>query len=622
MDELREKLGRLPLEPGVYLMKDKAGKVLYVGKAINLRSRVGSYFRDSSDLHPRTRQMVEEVCDVDFVVTTSETEALILEFNFIHRYHPRYNVRFKDDKRYPFIRLPVHEPYPPLMVVRRPAKDGARYFGPYTSTRAMWQTIRLVRQLFGLRFARKDAKRACSGYALDSQGSKRLRHCLDYYIGLCLGPCVEGTVTEQEYAQAAQKTIDLLEGRVESLLRKMREEMEAASEELRFEAAARIRDRIAAVESISAEQRVVGEKQEDADLVAASMDQDIACAAVFQVRGGRLVGQNHFFLEGITGLDEGKVLTEFVKAHYLEIDTIPPHILLAHQIEEKQAIASLFEEKQGRKIALSAPQKGEKRKLIELAAKNAEHYLKDTLSREGISTRRAEEALVELREILALPSLPFRIECYDISNLFGKNAVGSMVVFENGKAKKSDYRRFKIRLKEGQPDDFAMLREVLDRRIQAGLAGSEKFERMPDLMLVDGGKGQLNIALDVLQEKGLTIPTAGLAKEFEQLFVKDRSEPLVLPRHSRCLHLLRQIRDEAHRFAIGYHRALREGGAVSSILAEIPGIGPKRQQALLSRFASLEDIRQASGEELAKVPGISRAMAEIILTNLKAGVEK
>ncbi len=618
LDALPTKLSLLPLEPGVYVMKDAAGKVLYVGKAANLRARVRSYFQDFAHLHPRIRSMVEQVAEVEVIIAQSETEALILEFNLIQQHRPRYNVRFRDDKRYPYLRLGLKDPYPPLMVVRRPAQDGARYFGPHASTRSMWGMIRLLRRVFRLRFARKDPSRDCAGRPFSPFGQKRPRACLDYYIGLCLGPCAEGTCAEEEYAAAVKAAIDFLEGKHAALLGRMRREMEKASEELRFEAAARLRDSIAAVERATAEQRVVGEKREEADVIAAALEQDLACIAVFQVREGRLIGQSRFFLEGIAGLEESDVLAEFVKVHYLRMGFLPARILLAHDLKEKAAIAILLQEKKGGRVSLLAPQRGEKRKLVELAAENARHYLKEALSREGDKQRRAEEALVELQQALQLPNLPQRIECYDISNLFGRQAVGSMVVFERGLANKSAYRRFRIRSKEGEPDDFAMMREVLERRLQAGLKGSERFAQMPDLILVDGGKGQLNVALEALRQMGLSIPAVGLAKEFEHLFVEGRSEPIALSRHSRALHLLQALRDEAHRFAISYHRSLRRRDAVASILLSIPGIGAKREQALLSRFPSLEAIRQAGVEEIAAVPGMTRAVAEVLVTNLRA----
>jgi excinuclease ABC subunit C len=348
------------------------------------------------------------------------------------------------------------------------------------------------------------------------------------------------------------------------------------------------------------------------------MEQDTACVVVFQVREGRLIGEHHFFLEGITGLEERQVLTAFIKSYYLWPASVPLQVLLCCAIDEKEVIAKFLEEKAGRKVALLVPQRGKKRELVELAAKNARHYLEEALSREEMGDRKAEEALLELKSVLGLSSLPQRIECYDISNLFGSQAAGSMVVFEGGKPRKADYRRFRIQMKEGEANDFAMMREVLGRRLQAGLEGSERFKHMPDLILVDGGKGQLNVALRSLQEAGLRIPAAGLAKEFEHLFLPGCSEPIVLPRHSRSLHLLQAIRDEAHRFAISYHRSLKRREAITTILRSVPGIGPKRQQVLLKRFPSLEAIRQAGIEEVAKVPGMSRAAAESLLTNLRS----
>lgn len=599
-------------------MKNRAGGVIYVGKAISLRQRVRSYFQESANLEPRLRLMVSEVADFDYTVVNSETEALILEFNLVKQHRPYYNVRLKDDKHFPYIRIPVAEPFPPITVVRRPEPDGARYFGPYISTRYMWETIRLLRQLFRLRLARHKAGLTCDGRPWDPFGPKRRRACLDYYIGLCLGPCAETSVTEASYGEAVQRTVEFLEGHVGGLLRRLRREMEQASRELRFESAGRLRDQIAAVEQVTAQQRVLSDKPEDLDIAALAMEQDTACAVMMQVREGRLIGQSHFLLENITGLPESEVLTAFVKSYYMPGVIPPPEIVLAEEIQDQEAIAGLFAERRGGKVRLAVPKRGKKKELLGLAAKNALHHLREAVGREELSYRRAEEALIELQQVLKLAARPQRIECYDISNLFGNQAVGSMVVFEGGRPRKAEYRRFKIRLKAGQPDDYAMMREVLERRLRAGLEGAERFSILPNLIMVDGGKGQLNVALSVLEELALKIPAVGLAKEFESIYVEGKSDPISLPRHSRSLHLLQAIRDEAHRFAISYHRLLREKGAVASILDSIPGIGVKRRQALLAHFASLEAIRQAGLEEVAAVPGMNRAAAEVLLTNLHA----
>jgi excinuclease ABC subunit C len=394
--------------------------------------------------------------------------------------------------------------------------------------------------------------------------------------------------------------------------------MAQAAGEMRYEAAAKLRDLISAVEQVTSQQTVVTEKPEALDAVALALAQDLASVTVFLVREGRLIGQNHFMLEGISGLEEKTVLEEFVKAHYQRTGAVPPKVLLATEIDDRESVRQLLEEKRGGRVSITVPQRGKKRELVTLAEENARHYLTEALGKEGSARRRAEEALLELRSALQLPVLPQRIECYDISNLFGQQAVGSMVVFEAGQAKKADYRRFKIRRTEGQPDDYAMIGEVLERRLRAGLAGQERFLPLPDLILVDGGKGQLNVALRVLREMGLKIPALGLAKEFEELFIEGRAEAVVLPRNSRPLHLLQAIRDEAHRFAVAYHRTLREKAATASILETIPGIGKKRREILLKTFGSLEGIRRAQPEAVAATPGMTKAAAEALLTNLRA----
>jgi len=597
-------------------MKNAAGKIIYVGKAVNLRSRVSSYFKDTAPLLPRIRRLVEQIADFEFLVTRTEVEALTLEFTLIQRHRPLYNVRFRDDKRYPYICILTRDPYPPLLILRRPTPEG-RCFGPQPSSRAMGQTIKLLRQIFKVRFARKYTLRSCAGRPWQSGGPRLTRACLDYHLGLCLGPCVEGGASREEYAAAVKSAIEFLEGRGEALLRRLGREMAQAAGEMRYEAAAKLRDLIAAVEQVTSRQTVISEKPEDLDAIALALEQDLASVTVFLVREGRLIGQNHFMLEGISGLEEKIVLEEFVKAHYQRTGAVPPRVLLAAKIDDRESVRQLLEEKRGGRVSIITPQRGKKRELVALAGENARHYLVEALGREGSARRRAEEALLELRGALALPALPLRIECYDISNLFGQQAVGSMVVFESGQAKKADYRRFKIRRKEGSPDDFAMMGEVLERRLRAGLEGQEKFLPLPDLILVDGGKGQLSVALRIIRELGLKLPAAGLAKEFEELFVEGRASPLILPRNSRPLHLLQAIRDEAHRFALAYHRSLREKAATAGILETIPGIGEKRREILLKTFGSLEGIRRAQPEAIAALPGMSKATAEALLTNLR-----
>jgi excinuclease ABC subunit C len=615
--QLTDKLDHLPTSPGVYLMKDVAGDVIYVGKAASLRSRVRSYFQEGADLSPRVRALVERVEDLDYIVADSEMEALVLEFNLIQRHKPRYNVRFRDDKKYPYIRIALRDRYPSMGVVRNLARDGARYFGPHASSKAMWETIRLMRRVFRLRQTLVASAKKRAGCPWRDPEKPRSRPCLDYYIRICLGPCTPGITTGREYDRAVRDCVLFLDGKHEILLGRLKQEMEKASADLRFEAAARLRDKVGAVERATAEQRAVLPRREDLDVLGAAMQEDAACLALLQVREGRLINQEQHFLAGVSGLPEAEVVNEFVKLYYQKAASVPARVLLPVAIAEGEALGAWLSSLRGRKAELLVPRRGPLRELIAMAAENAAHQLRASLAREGEERRRAREAIAELQRLLRLPVPPERIECFDISNLFGRQAVGSMVVFEQGLPRRAEYRRFKIRLAGDKPDDFAMMKEVLARRLAAAVSGNVKFEKLPDLLLVDGGPGQLAMATGAMQELGMTIPAAALAKEHELLYLPGRPAPVALPAHSVSLHLFQRLRDEAHRFALAYHRRLREVEARESVLDAIPGIGPARRRALLSHFHSLAQLKASSVAEIAAVPGIGKKAAQALLDFLR-----
>ena len=617
---LHEKLDQLPAAPGVYMMNDISGDVLYVGKAASLRTRVRSYFQPRADLGHRIASLVAQVSDLDFIVANTEQEALVLEFNLIQKHRPRFNVRYRDDKSYPYIRVDLREPFPALCVVRQylVVNDGARYFGPYASTRAMWETIRLVRRLFGVsqKLVASAKKRGGCTWRFAPGAAPRRRPCLDFYVKRCLAPC-SGEVTQQEYRRAVDKACDFLSGRHEAVLRELRREMDRASAELRFEAAARIRDQTEAIASaIGAEQRVVSGRREDVDAVGHALREDTACVAVLQVREGRLVGQEHVLLDGVSGVAETEVLNEFTKHYYQKAASPPRTVLLPVPIADAELVKALLTERREASVTIVVPRRGGKRKLVDMAADNAEEHLRAVLERESAEKRRGEEAVADLKKVLALPVAPRRIEAFDISNVHGKRAVGSMIVFQDGLPRKSDYRRFRIRLPEGEPNDYAMMEEVLSRRLKAAVSGNVKFRRLPDLMLVDGGLGQLNIALRAMGSLHLKLPVVSLAKEQEMVYLPERGTPLALPSHSRALHLLQRVRDEAHRFALAYHRGLRAREARESVLETVPGIGPARRRRLITHFGSIGRLRQASVEEVAAAARCSTEVAQAVLAAL------
>jgi excinuclease ABC subunit C len=630
---LQEKLDQLPSLPGVYLYKDAAGGVLYVGKAASLRSRVRSYFQPGADLSARIRTLVSQVRDLDFIVAESEPEALALEFNLIQRYRPRFNVRYRDDKSYPYLRIDMQEEFPALSVVRHPAMyrdthsfrrmdaDGARYFGPYTSAWAMWQTVRLMQRIFKIR--QRSVTSKSRGSCSWQPGTKpRARPCLNYHLGRCLGPCA-GETSAEEYRRAVEQVCHFLSGKHQIVVDALRAEMEEASEALDFERAARLRDQTAAIEAaVGAQQRVVPGSREDADVLGYALQEDTACMAVMQLRGGRLIAQDTYLLEGVSGVPEAEVLNEFAKQHYQKSTSAPRVVYLPVDIEEAGGLAQVLTER--RRIALGsptastrvyAPRRGEKRKLVAMAMENAQEHLRVVIEKESTERRRGEEAVADLQRALGLAVAPRRVEAYDISNLQGKAAVGSMIVFQGGHPRRSDYRRFRIRLGE-EPNDYAMMHEVLSRRLKAAVSGNVKFATLPDLILVDGGPGQLNVAVKALADLDLSVPAAGLAKERELIFLPGREHPVVLPAHSRALHLLQRVRDEAHRFALAYHQSLRARQLRESVLDAVPGIGEARKRKLLTRFGSLRKLRQASVEEIAAAAGVSREVAREVASAL------
>ncbi|MHB0874929.1 MAG: excinuclease ABC subunit UvrC [Anaerolineae bacterium] len=596
--EIQNRIAQFPTKPGVYIMLDALGHVIYVGKAINLRNRVRSYFQSPAGLTPKTNRLVAAIADIDFIITESELEALILEATLIKKHKPHYNVRLKDEKRYPFIRVSWQEDFPRLTIVRRVAEDGARYFGPYTSSWAMRETLDLLRRIFPYR--------TCG----DEIDGRKQRACLYYHIGRCTGPCI-GAANKQEYRQSIDRLCLFLEGKSTRIIREMRQRMNDASENLRFEEAATLRDKVNAMEAVVERQRMVSPTLNDHDVIAFARANGSACVQIFFIREGCLIGREYFVLEGTSEEADADILTSFIEQFYSESTHVPEEVIVEHHPQEAEIIEAWLRERRGHKVAIKVPISGEKKKLLGLASENATETLTALRAEWEADEGRAITALEDLRGALDLKEAPARIECYDISNIQGTHSVGSMVVFVKGVARKSDYRRFRIRTVTGA-DDFASMREVLRRRFaHAGGNKDDSFASIPNLVVIDGGKGQLNAALEAMHETGFdAVPVIGLAKEYEEIYRPGHDEPIRLARSSQGLFLLQRIRDEAHRFAIEYHRSLRGKAATRSALDDVPGIGPKRRQRLLQHFGSVAAIKQASVDELVAVPGVSKTAAE------------
>jgi len=599
---LEAKLRALPAKPGVYLFKDKEDKVIYVGKAGNLKSRVRSYFGSPSNLPSKIQQLVSNIQDLEFVITNSEQEALILECDTIKRYAPRFNASLKDNKTFPYLKIDIKEDWPGVYITRRVQKDGARYFGPFATAGSVRKTLRLIKRIFPYR--------SCSK-RIDG---KDMRPCLDYYIYQCLGPCI-GAVERDEYHDVINQVILFLQGKQELILRELEAKMKDAAQRLQFERAALLRDQIDAIEDVMEGQRIATTLRGEKDVVGLAQNETLAYVEVFFIRNSKLVGRDHFIMEGTQGDSAGQIMTSFVKQYYASASYIPCLILLQYPVEELAVLSQWLSQQRGRKVELQVPQKGAKKKLVETVAENAARGLELAQLKE-MKAEVISSGLHELKERLHLPKMPVRIECYDVSNIQGTLAVASMVVLEKRWPKPAHYRRFRIKT-VAAADDYAMIQETLRRRFRRGVAGEGTWGIIPDLVLIDGGKGQLNTALEVRQELGLaSMPMASLAKENEEVFIPGDPRPVHIPKDSPALHILQRARDEAHRFAISYHQKLRRKGFITSALDSIPGIGPKRKRALLKKFGSVEAIKGATLEELRKTEGITLALA----TKVKEGL--
>ena len=615
--DFTERLRATPTRPGVYLMRGAAGEVLYVGKAASLRNRVRSYFASPRSLAPKIRALVNRVADFDFIVTESEQEALILESNLIKRHRPQYNARLKDDKSYPFIKIDISEDFPQVYITRKVAKDGSRYFGPFASAGSVRRTLALLKKLFPYR--------SCTKTITGTDP----RPCLDYYIHRCAGPCI-GAVDRARYHEIIDQVILFLEGKTDRVVSSIAGRMDEAAETLEFERAAILRDQLRAIESVHEGQKVLHLTSENMDVIAVAAGPREAWVEVFFIRQGRLIGRDHFVMAGTQDEEPARIVTAFVKQFYGANPYVPPRILVQHPLDDAPAIHEWLRGKRDGPVQIHVPQRGEKRRLVQMVAENAAQGV------EQLKARQSEEsnldiAMAEVQEALNLPRLPSRIECYDISNIQGTNAVGSMVVFEDAKSKSSHYRRFKIKSVDGI-DDYAMMREMLTRRFRrlgrtaengssggagsgppTGSANGSSWGIIPDMVLIDGGKGHLGAALQVFLELGIDfVPLAAIAKENEEIFVPQTPEPIILPRSSQGLFLLQRCRDEAHRFAITFHRERRSKKSVSSVLDDIQGVGPKRRKMLLRRFGSVKGIREAELDTLASVPGMTLSLARRI----------
>jgi excinuclease ABC subunit C len=614
-ESLQRKLDTLPAQTGVYLMHGGKEQVIYVGKAVNLASRVRSYFHASAQEHPKTRRLVSEIHDIEWIITETEIDALILEANLIKKYRPRFNVRLKDDKRYPYLKI-TDEAFPKVHITRQMRRDGGQYFGPYTSTSALRETLDMLRRLFPYRTCNRTIT-----------GEDR-RACLYHDLELCTAPCI-GAVDEAEYKAVIEQLLRFMGGETEGVMKDLEEQIAAASQALKFERAAQLRDRYQALQHVMKRQRIISTAATNQDVIALACDNGSACVEVFFVRNGKLLGREYFVMEGGGCEDEEEIMAAFLQQFYTEAATIPPEILLPAQVAEAAVLEKWLRSRRGDVVYLTVPREGPGRDLLEMASTNATETLRALKAQWAMDKHRSEEALSDLQETLALPRPPVRLECYDISTTQGVEVVGSMVVFEHGVPKKSHYRRFKVRTVQGQ-DDFASMREVLTRRFDRwrridagelrGTRGSQAWAKLPDLLVVDGGKGQLSMAVEVLRAFELQdqVPVVGLAKREEEVFQPGRRRPVRMTPTAPGLLLLRRLRDEAHRFAITYHRKRRRKRGLASQIDAIPGIGPVKRKALLKHFGSLDKIQKASEAALREVPGISEILARTIREHFAA----
>lgn len=613
MFNIQEELKKLPDKPGVYIMHGKTDEIIYVGKAINLRNRVRSYFRESTVKSPKIQKMVTQITRFEYIVTDSELEALVLENNLIKEHNPKYNTMLKDDKTYPYIKVTLGEEYPRVVASREMKKDKSRYFGPYTSMAVVKDVVELINKLFGLRTCRKNLPRDCG----------KDRPCLQYHMKQCLAPCT-GEISKEEYRQQVQKALDFLNGDYNTELKRLKEKMTEASENLEFEEAIRYRDLYTNVKRISERQKITDSDGEDKDIIAMAKDNEDAIVQVFFVRAGKLIGREHFYMTKVSECTNAEILSDFVKQYYSGTPFIPKELLLQEEIEDKEVVESYVSMKRGGKVKISIPKKGKKEKLVELASENAALVLSKDREKIKREEGRTIGAVKEIGKWLDLPNIG-RMEAFDISNTNGFENVGSMVVYEKGKTKRSDYRKFKIKTVAG-PDDYACMQEVLTRRFVHGLEEAKElqdkdmqtefgsFTKFPDLILMDGGKGQVNIALQVLEELKLSIPVCGMVKDDNHrtrgLYYNNVEIPI--DTNSEGFKLITRIQDEAHRFAIEYHRSLRGKKQVDSVLDKIPGVGPARRKALMRHFKSIDEIKNASVNTLCEIPEIPLKAAEEI----------
>ncbi len=621
-EKLQGILTTLPAKPGCYIYHNAEGTIIYVGKAISLKNRVRSYFHSDSSHDAKTRRLVREIVDIEWIVVGSELEALILEMNLIKKHRPKYNIRLKDDKRYPYIKIHLNEPFPNVTVTRQMEEDGSRYFGPYTSAWAVYQTLDVLRRIFPY----LTCDREITG--LDK------RACLYFDIKLCIAPCI-GAVDQTGYRQMISDLMEFLSGHSEDIVTRLETEMQKASEEMRFEKAAAVRDQLKAISSIIERQKIVfASDYKDSDVLAMARTDGEACVQIFFIRGGKLIGREYFILEGTEDTDNQEVMAEFVKQFYTEAANIPEQVMIPEEIkmEEASIISQWLKSKRGgQKVEIFVPKDGQPHELVEMAAENASETLQALRAQWQADAHKQEQALGELQSALKLSAPPNRIECYDVSHTQGVATVGAMVVFEQGVPTKKLYRKFNIDSTSiGAPDDFASMEEMLTRRFKRWRSAEEtepspgakkdaSFSFLPDLIIIDGGKGQLGRVVKVLEQFGLfdKVPVVGLAKQEEEIFFPHNSQPLILPRHSQGLYLVQRIRDEAHRYGITAHRARRSKQGLASQLDSIPNIGPARRKALLKYFGSMDKIREASVEELTTVKGMNMSAAESIKAHLE-----
>jgi len=612
MFDIKEQLKKLPDKPGVYLMKDENGEIIYVGKSKSLKNRVSQYFRSQKGHPPKVKAMVKVIKEFEYIITDTEVEALILEANLIKKHKPRYNVLLRDDKSYPYIKITLNEKYPRVLKTRRVIKDSARYFGPYINVDAVNQTLATIEELFPLRKCKRNLEQ------------NNERPCLNYHIKKCLGPCT-GKVNHDEYMEMIDQIVLFLGGKQDILIKELEGKMAKAAQELHFERAAKYRDRINALKNLAEKQKIVSTSDADQDYISMAISDDKVCIMVFFVRSGKLVGREHYILEGTEDMERSEILSTFVKQFYSSTSFIPKEILAHENMEDSEVIESWLSQKRQSKVTVKQPMRGEKKKLLELVYKNALEYLTKFEEKINRDKEYSQKVLNEIKYILGLDHLPKRIEAYDISNMYGVFSVGSMVVFENGKPQNSGYRRFKVRTIEG-PNDYGSMQEVLFRRFKRGIEENQmlkeqgisfekgKFSIFPDIVLVDGGKGHVKAAEDVLVALGLNIPVAGMVKDDKHrtkgLIYK--GDEIYLEKRSYGFKLIAKIQEEVHRFAISYHKTIRDKSMVQSVLDEIPGIGKKRKKELLKHFGSIEKIRKASVKELKEVDGMNTKSAKSV----------